>query len=773
MSCLCFEGGGAREKRKNGNENVFKSLARAINDRVDMRSQQILEDMMDSNTNKPAVFFVGAGASIESGLPNFRQFSEHLLVNLLSLDHGVSTNDISMFVSELRPEVLLQTIHEVFGDKIFEFYDWFDGAEPSTNHFILARVLREGGMVLTTNVDVLIESAYEELYGEKDFDLLITKQDFEEFTVHDSSDKTTKTNGTLMKFHGTVDLSKTGFAKYDSVRFLLDQVGRGISTGMHEVLADVCRNFDMVYLGYSGCDNFSVQPVLCNTDTDHLTLWMWYEWREQMVLESSRDVYEKDMHEIGTLVSEGKSFSEINRGMETLSTCEILVERSKALRFKGDISEIMNATANPDDCVVVEGISAKGPIPDWVGNISPIDRVRCAAKLYSKSGCIDEGIKFSEKALILASSRNDKFCKALILKELGIEYAKASTSKAYKQALEFCDKALAMFNEMGISIKSIETRLDKVNVLRRTRRFEEAMEILKNLDISPEKEETDESNQQDFETDTSMEKCKVRKGLMEGLILGLGRSDRESKDAALPILEGVAKLAEDGGFVGLQASILNASGLIKYQIAANSIDILQAGAKDLNAAFRLNKYIGDARSCFQQLRNLGLIHVKLSKLTNAPELLEQAIEEFGRGEKYLFRLSRQSIMGELMEIRFRLGEALVEADRLEEAEPILINVREERVKMGDWHNEARTLELLLKSTSSRSTDALLERAKQIQDIYNDALTNKSKLNRFKNVPITATNGRQILRTASDLVESVDQDLSMQIVKLSNELFGAQ
>ena len=109
----------------------------------------------------------------------------------------------------------MQTLHEVFGDKIFEFYDWFDGAEPSTNHFILARVLREGGLVLTTNVDVLIEAAY----GEKDFDLLVSKEDFEKFSVSENESK-----GTLMKFHGTVDLTK-----YESFRFLLDQVGEGTS----------------------------------------------------------------------------------------------------------------------------------------------------------------------------------------------------------------------------------------------------------------------------------------------------------------------------------------------------------------------------------------------------------------------------------------------------------------------------------------------------------------------------------------------------------------
>jgi hypothetical protein len=167
MSCnyisKCFQG-------ESGNqETVKEALLKAIKEHIDLKSHQDLRVM---NGKQRAVFFVGAGASVESGLPNFRQFSEHMLVSLLSLDHGVSKTDISMFVSELRPEVLLQTLHAVFGDKIFEFYDWFDGAKPSTNHFILARILKEGGLVLTTNIDILIETAYEQMYGKTDFDFL-------------------------------------------------------------------------------------------------------------------------------------------------------------------------------------------------------------------------------------------------------------------------------------------------------------------------------------------------------------------------------------------------------------------------------------------------------------------------------------------------------------------------------------------------------------------------------------------------------------------------
>ena len=205
-------------------------------------------------------------------------------------------------------------------------------------------------------------------------------------------------------------------------------------------------------------------------------------------------------------------------------------------------------------------------------------------------------------------------------------------------------------------------------------------------------------------------------------------------------------------------------------MAGKSVELLESGAIDLEKAFRLNIYIGDARSCFQQMRNLGLIHSKLSMLKEEPELLEKAIEEYRKGEKFLFRLSKSSIMGELLEIRFRLGESLVAAERYIEAGEILDEVREKRKELEDWHNEARTLELLLKC-SVTDAEKLIQYTHDVKAIYEDAIDNESKKERFKKQPITATNGKQILKTAVDLVKDIDSTLSMEIEKLLVKLFS--
>ena len=388
--------------------------------------------------------------------------------------------------------------------------------------------------------------------------------------------------------------------------------------------------------------------------------------------------------------------------------------------------------------------------------------MRCAARLYSKSGSIELGIKCLEEALKLSASKSDVFVKAQISQELGNEYAKAGTKAKYTKALSCYEVALGIYKQMHNFIKKFEVQLDKVNVLRRSQQYTHALDQLHLMEMSP------DYNNEDFAE--ALEKIKIRKLLMESLTLGMGLKDIESREKALELLVDAEKLADDGGFVGLQAAILNANGLIKYQMAGKSVELLESGAVDLEKAFRLNIYIGDARSCFQQMRNLGLIHSKLSMLKEEPELLEKAIEEYRKGEKFLFRLSKSSIMGELLEIRFRLGESLVAAERYIEAVEILDEVREKRKELEDWHNEARTLELLLKC-SVTNTEKLIQYTHDVKAIYEDAIDNESKKERFQKQPITATNGKQILITAVDLVKDIDSALSMEIEKLSAKLFS--
>ena len=78
----------------------------------------------------PSFFSAGAGVSVDSGLPNFRTFSEHVIrcaTGWFQKDgHSsrvsvISEAEVCRVAAQLRPEVLLQTLSEEFGDDLFEF----------------------------------------------------------------------------------------------------------------------------------------------------------------------------------------------------------------------------------------------------------------------------------------------------------------------------------------------------------------------------------------------------------------------------------------------------------------------------------------------------------------------------------------------------------------------------------------------------------------------------------------------------------------------------
>jgi len=119
----------------------------------------------------------------------------------------------------------------------------------------------------------------------------------------------------------------------------------------------------------------------------------------------------------------------------------------------------------------------------------------------------------------------------------------------------------------------------------------------------------------------------------------------------------------------------------------------------------------------------------LSRLQKKPEVLDDAIRYFRRAEQILFGLSRSRIREELLEVRLQLGKALFVAERLEEAEGVLMDVRVHYGRLGDWFNEAQTLELLVKI--ARNPNDLIQRCEELRVIYDDVKINEAKQKMLK------------------------------------------
>ena len=133
--------------------------------------------------------------------------------------------------------------------------------------------------MVTTNLDSLVEKAYETLYGEK-VRVIVSIQDFQR-VGSEIRNYNKLMEPTVIKPHGTINLDESDVReRYKHVRMCLDQVGQSLSIGCKKVVEHLVKETPMIFLGYSGCDHFSLQPVLCNTATDKTALWLFHSEKE-------------------------------------------------------------------------------------------------------------------------------------------------------------------------------------------------------------------------------------------------------------------------------------------------------------------------------------------------------------------------------------------------------------------------------------------------------------------------------------------------------------
>ena len=126
-----------------------------MNGEIDRMMEAFVSKLIET-LGRRMVFFVGAGISIPSGVPGFKELNEQVI----RLTTGNKKNVDYKFLSKnLRPEVVLQILEEELGPKVLTCLEAFIGHEPNPNHFFLAEALRQGNWVFTTNGDNLIEQA--------------------------------------------------------------------------------------------------------------------------------------------------------------------------------------------------------------------------------------------------------------------------------------------------------------------------------------------------------------------------------------------------------------------------------------------------------------------------------------------------------------------------------------------------------------------------------------------------------------------------------------
>lgn len=273
------------------------------------------------------VLFVGAGISLAepSGMWGFQQLQNELLWALcqnlepeLKSSYGriyeeirekrVSSEIAGRFLA-VPPEYVFQLCNQamLLKNGTAEYYELqslnvFSDSVPNQNHLTLAHLLTTGHIpaIFTTNFDVLIESAIDqlpqELRNKRTIRRCWKREHFEEVGVGEP---------TIFKLHGTVDDLR-------SIVVSLDEIGKSATLGKPRSLRYFLERYYVLFLGYRGAD-IDIFSYLATTDCKGM---LWNTRSEEHILPKVRRLLTKQN---GRVV----------RG----DLCDILDQISEKLRF--------------------------------------------------------------------------------------------------------------------------------------------------------------------------------------------------------------------------------------------------------------------------------------------------------------------------------------------------------------------------------------------------------------------------------------------------------
>lgn len=220
----------------------------------------------------PVAFFVGAGISMRdpSFLPDWTKFRNAMvsaLVDRLSItgyitveDNTAIKNDFLEYDSRygslrsglwLKPEVVLQWLHNYIPNIVFKMLGIFASGHPNKNHLTLAHIAAQSDALLATcNFDTHIKHAVETIgFITRRFAAIRTSGDCRSFREYLTYTKQAH-NGIIpiLKIHGCITAPRT-------IRATVKQVSRPMPWAEKESLRHLLRNRLLIVAGYSGRDS--------------------------------------------------------------------------------------------------------------------------------------------------------------------------------------------------------------------------------------------------------------------------------------------------------------------------------------------------------------------------------------------------------------------------------------------------------------------------------------------------------------------------------------
>ncbi len=556
-------------------------------------------------------------------------------------------------------------------------------------------------------------------------------------------------------------------------------MGRGLSEPKQRVLSYFLRSFDFCFMGYSCQDDFSVSPVLLNTDSNRSAFWLSHDEVPMELPLSDKDTLRRQKE------AEGNKAPGEKRNWETINVNNFLLKREKAFKFVGDSSTYIKDSVCPTfglDTSLAAAVTATEEQDEeyaqWVTVISGYKRNLIGGRLYQSLYDQDEAKRFYGQA---GNSADEDEQRAIAQSRLGQIYLIPSTREDDEKSIEVFQEALDMLDKLSNPFEASCVRTDLSNAMRRRRRFPEAMENIEKAKQTFENDILASDKNKDEERNLAYSRCLNIFGLVH-YGLGADNKSEEHFQTGLQLCGKSRSLKKKFGDIDGVAESDNAIALIFIEQAIlpgkskqESTTLLTNAASTLEGAVKLREKIGNFRGCFQHCRNLGLAHTRLSNLANdrgEKEMYTRLVrKDFEDGMSYLGQIRPEPPPGEILECRFRIGELDVQLGDMEDAIRMLMPVELRRRELGDWHNRARTLDLL------REAYADAKQKKQcgleILNIYRDVQRSKPGIKEIQDTKIKRTNADDILkRTARTFKDLGLSKLGDDALKVREDLLKA-
>jgi hypothetical protein len=444
----------------------------------------------------------------------------------------------------------------------------------------------------------------------------------------------------------------------------------------------------------------------------------WFKFREGPINERISD------HELLTQTE--------NEDNETKNVNRFLSSRNIFEKITGDSSRFIKEKIKPPIISEISQeplLNGEPKLPEFskfCNSIDPISKLIFLGRLWEDTShkfSKEKSLKLYEQAESSAVLDNSKLGNAKL--SLGRVYDKKVGKTAENKILEFYSDAYRIFKNDNNLLKAYEAKLAIANFKRRAMDdFTGAREILEETSF---KEYVTKVENTDY-----IEMLSFLSRYLNILGLTYMRLGKEFWPKCENLFEKSVAIKEKIGDIDGAAESLNAWGLFIQSHYGNDINKLDSAIEKFNEAIDRRKALANNRGLYQNYRNLGLCYsTKLKHVDDdkKEQIFKSAETCFIEGLSTLLNLVDNPPLEDKLEFEFRISELYTNnVKNIDKAIQLLSQIQIIRKEKGDWHNLARTKNLLFicYNLSNNSEGSSIE-GNEIIDIYKDVLSNDAKI----------------------------------------------